>query len=151
LLIPLILSTIIGIISSYVLWTNKNKTTKKKGFIEKSPFNFKPAIKFTILLAIILIVSKVSNDLIGDKGTYITSIIAGLVDTDAITLSIATLSGTSISYNTGMTAVLIACLTNTIVKLLITRTVGSKELFKKMLLNYILMSLPLIVFIFLGF
>ncbi len=150
LFVPLLSSTLIGMTYSFFV-LRKNESTSTKDFINSSPFNFGPAIKFTIFLAIILIFSKITSDLIGEGGIYITSFLAGLVDTDAITLSMATLSGSSISYSIGETAILIACLTNTIIKLLLARSLGSKELFKKMRPSFLLMIIPLVLFILLTF
>ncbi|MBN1923505.1 MAG: MgtC/SapB family protein [Nanoarchaeota archaeon] len=148
--VPLISSMILGLTYSFFKWrTTKNVNSAE--FVKTSPFNFRPAIRFTIFLAVILLVSKAANDLIGDAGSYIASVFAGLVDTDAITLSMATLSGSSINYNTGVNSVLLACLTNTIVKLLLSRSVGSKQLFRRLVIVYALMLLPLILFILLSF
>ena len=119
--------------------------------IHESPFNFIPALKFTALLAVILLVSKLGNDFFGQAGTFITSTLAGFVDTDAITLSMASLSGAGISYTTGSISILLACITNTLVKLFIAASVGGKELLKKVIINFGLMIIPLIIFIFLIF
>jgi uncharacterized membrane protein (DUF4010 family) len=150
LIIPLVLPTLIGGVLAYYYWKNKKSTTRTE-LVEKSPFNFIPALKFTLLLAVILLGSKIASDFVGDAGTYVTSVLAGLVDTDAITLSMATLAGDSITFETGRNAVLIACLTNTLVKLFISWSVGSKNLFKKMAFNYALMITPLLTIIFLTF
>lgn len=150
LIMPLTIPAVIGFITSYLLWKAKNDTTRTE-LVEKSPFNFIPALKFTLLLVLIFLISTLGNTYFGDSGTYLTSILAGLVDTDAITLSMASLAGDSLTYSTAGTAILLACITNTIVKLFITWSVGSRELFKKMLLNYGIMMLPLIIFILLIF
>ncbi|PIU62764.1 hypothetical protein COS83_01885 [archaeon CG07_land_8_20_14_0_80_38_8] len=149
LIIPLVLSAVTGIIISFTMSRGGNNTNAR--IIHESPFNFIPALKFTALLAVILLVSKLGNDFFGQAGTFITSTLAGFVDTDAITLSMASLSGAGISYTTGSISILLVCITNTLVKLFIAASVGGKELLKKVIINFGLMIIPLIIFIFLIF
>lgn len=150
LLPPLLITCLIGLIITYFTWKSTDLSIKKS-VIEKSPFNFLPALKFTLLLAMILITSEVTYELIGSSGAYITSVLGGLMDTDAVTVSMASLSGASLSYKLGRNAVIIACLTNSVVKLLIVKSSGDSRLFKKVLLNYSIMLIPLIIFILLTF
>lgn len=145
LLVPLISAGIVGAIIPFILKAKKVKETKTE-LVEKSPFNFIPAIKFTVLLAIILFVSNIIITTLGEQGMYITSIFAGLFDTDAITLSIASLAGTTINYAVAINSILIAAVTNMVVKLILTRILGRKELFNKILLNYTIMTSVLILF-----
>jgi len=147
LLFPFSLSFLIGLLTS-LYYLRKKKVNAKEDLVTSSPFNILPALKFTLLLAIILIVSKLAITYLGDRGLYITSVFAGLVDTDAITLSTSTLVNEGqVGLDIGANVVMLACLTNTLVKLGITRLSGSKKLFRKMLINYVLIISPLIIFL----
>ncbi|MFC2036916.1 MgtC/SapB family protein, partial [Chloroflexota bacterium] len=58
-----------------------------------NPFELGPAIKFGILYAVVLLVAKVAQYYFHDAGVYVASVVAGLTDVDAITLSMAELAG----------------------------------------------------------
>jgi len=93
----------------------------------KDPFRIWPALKLGVFFALILSISKLAVMYFGDAGIYATSIIAGLADVDAITLSMATLSKTSINANTATVAITLAAMTNMLVKLSIAYVLGTKE------------------------
>ena len=69
-----------------------------------------------------------ANDYFGDKGTLISSALAGISDIDAVSISIAKLTGISISLPLAEVAILIACLSNTLVKLGLGCYLGSPQL-----------------------
>jgi uncharacterized membrane protein (DUF4010 family) len=83
-----------------------------------NPFELGPAIKFGILYAVILIVAKAAQFYFAEAGLYAAAAIAGLADVDAITLSMAELAGTegSIGIPTAARAVVLAVISNTLVK-----------------------------------
>jgi uncharacterized membrane protein (DUF4010 family) len=149
LLLPLILCALIGLsISLFDIRKNRASSTSNNAqIITESPFNLLPAIKFTLFIAVILIASRFLNNTFGESGIYFASMLAGLIDTDAITLSLASLVNSSLSIQIGIVAIIIAVLTNSIIKLLFVKTQGSKNLFKKMIPRYIISSVPLILFV----
>lgn len=100
-----------------------------------NPFELGPAIKFGILYAVILIVAKVAEFYFQDTGLYVASALAGLTDVDAITLSMAQLAGAEggIAIPTGARAVVLAAISNTVVKGGIAVTAGSKTLRRALL------------------
>jgi len=89
------------------------KTTSSEVFKFQSPFNLVPALKFGILFALILFVSKFARDYFGEAGTYLISFVSGIVDVDAITVSMAQ---DSIPENAAVLAITIAAMTNTLAK-----------------------------------
>jgi uncharacterized membrane protein (DUF4010 family) len=93
----------------------------------RDPFRIWPALKLGVFFALILLISKLAVIYFGDAGIYATSIIAGLADVDASTLSMATLSKTSINANTATVAITLAAMTNMLVKLSIAYVLGTKE------------------------
>lgn len=98
----------------------------------KDPFRLFPALKFGVLFAGILLLSKLASTYFGDAGIYAASIISGLADVDAIALTMATLAETSISPHLAATAITIATMTNTLVKLAIAFVMGSREFGRSM-------------------
>ena len=57
-----------------------------------NPFQLKPALTFGALYALILVAANATRMYFGETGVYVSSILSGLADVDAITLSMAELS-----------------------------------------------------------
>ena len=77
-----------------------------------------------------------ANNVFGEEGIYVASGIAGLSDVDAITISVSKLAMGSISMISAQNAILIATLSNTLVKIGISLWAGSQELRKYIFLGY---------------
>jgi uncharacterized membrane protein (DUF4010 family) len=116
-----------------------------------NPFELGPAIKFGLLYALVLLVTKAAELYIGEKGIYLTSFLAGLADVDAITLSISDLTrtGGSVSLLTGRAGIILAAISNTASKGILVFALGTKTLKLRVLPAIILILLIGLVFIFL--
>jgi len=100
----------------------------------RNPFRLGPAITFGALYAVILVVTSAADTYFGDAGIYVSSVVAGLADVDAITLSMAQLQGRSeISARAATRAILIAGAANTVLKGGIVAVTGSRSLRRAML------------------
>jgi len=115
-----------------------------------NPFELGPAIKFGLIFALVLFVTKAAEVYIGEKGLYFTSFLAGLADVDAITLSIADLtkSGQGIALSTGRTAIILAAISNTAAKGVLVFSLGSRSLRKYIWPVMVIMLAIGLVFIF---
>ena len=99
----------------YLLFSQKPGETADVKF--SNPFNLTSAIKFGLLYGAILLISHVAQLYWGDTGVFLSSIISGLADVDAITLSMAELSSTGdVSLNTASQAIVLAAMSNTLAK-----------------------------------
>ncbi len=115
--------TAVAIISILFLWfhsksshSKKNNETTEEINLE-NPFSLGPAIKFAFFFVAILFVAKVAKIYLGDKGLYLASMVSGLADVDAITMSIAEQTkGSFLAYNVGAIGITIAVVANSIVK-----------------------------------
>ena len=115
--------TIAAAAAVLVLWIRSNRQSKKNGegaseaIRLSNPFSLGPAIKFALFFVGILFVAKFANIYLGDKGLYLASLVSGLADVDAITLSITeqTQSGQLTSL-VGAIGITIAVVSNSIVK-----------------------------------
>lgn len=148
--LPLIAMGLTSYLSAYILSNQKNSsiTNKKpKQEIEyKQPFNIITAIKFGSFFIFIIFVAKLAQIIAGANGIYFASILSGLADVDAITLSMASLSKTGeVMINVATLAIILAVSSNTIVKASMTYVLGNKEYSKKIILiSAITLSLGLI-------
>jgi uncharacterized membrane protein (DUF4010 family) len=120
--LPLGLMGILGYTSAFALYVRKKKKKVVKGDkIEKvkfkQPFNIWTALKFGVFFVVIIFVAKIAQILAGSTGIYIASILSGLADVDAITLTMASLSGLGqISSKVAATSIILAASSNTLVK-----------------------------------
>jgi uncharacterized membrane protein (DUF4010 family) len=104
-----------------------------------NPFELRPAITFGLLFGLILLVARAAQLYLGDTGVYISSFVSGLADVDAITLSMAELSGSGeLSVNIAARAIVIAIMANTLVKGGIVLTSGSVSIRRALLPGFLL-------------
>lgn len=98
------------------LWMHRGQE-EKEPFVEiKNPFNITTALKFGAFLALILFLSTAMKELFGDEGIYLLSVLSGLMDVDAITLSLSRLAIEDISEDVAVFGIILAAMTNTLSK-----------------------------------
>jgi len=118
---PIIAATCAGILGCAILWRlqskRKHDTTDDMTAVEsKNPLELSAALKFGILFGAILFIAKAAMVYTGDAGIYLSSVLAGLTNVDAITLSLSDLASTSIEPVTAARGIILATASNTIVK-----------------------------------
>ena len=94
----------------------------------KNPLNFGTAIKFALFFAAVMLLVKYSSENFGESGTYIAGAISGVTDVDAITLSMAKMAKNGGSSSVAVNTILLAALSNTLVKFGIVLALGSRNL-----------------------
>ncbi len=140
LFVPVAIIATVGVITSIIMWRSTEKTQIESIKIN-NPFKIFTAIKFGIIFAVILFVSKASLVFFGNAGIYFTSLIGGFADVDAVALSIAQLAGNNLSGALAVRLIIIAMLSNTVVKALITVFLGCSDLKKYTIVGF----LPMII------
>jgi uncharacterized membrane protein (DUF4010 family) len=90
-----------------------------------NPFELRKAVQFGAFFVFILIASRWATDTLGDTGTYLTGLLAGLTDVDAITLTMSNLvkAGT-MEPAVATRTIVIAVASNTVVKAVMSVTLG---------------------------
>jgi uncharacterized membrane protein (DUF4010 family) len=81
-----------------------------------NPLQLKTALQFGALLGMILILSTALKEWFGDQGIYILALLSGLMDVDAITLSLSKMAQTEISDSVATLGIIISVISNTLVK-----------------------------------
>jgi uncharacterized membrane protein (DUF4010 family) len=122
LLIPFSILAVIGYLFSLKKW---KQCSKEKSFDVniKSPLALRSAFKFLIFFTLILFTSGLAKNYFGDSNAvytfYLIALIAGLIDIDAVVISMASLSMTLpiVAVN----SILIAALSNTLSKWILIR------------------------------
>jgi len=125
--IPLLIFTIAGFIVSLVM--SKKFTNEKHDQIElKNPFRLKSAAFFGVIFGIVIFAAKAGQFYLGSGGIYAASALAGITSVDAIVLSLAKLAGGNVSQEVAVIAIIIATISNNIVKAGISIVSGSDTL-----------------------
>ncbi|MEM3374086.1 MAG: DUF4010 domain-containing protein [Candidatus Woesearchaeota archaeon] len=121
---PMITLSFIGFISSSYLW-KKQKTYQETSINFTSPLMLKPALKFGLFYAIVLIAATILKEIFGSHGILIASLFSGIVDSDTIAIFIS--RHPDIINNLAIAAIVLASSINTITKVIIAKSFGSKE------------------------
>jgi uncharacterized membrane protein (DUF4010 family) len=139
LLMPLGTMALVGFGLAFLFYRRGNKSQKKAKEIEiEQPFALKPALKFGLFFLLVLFVSKITQLAFGQVGIYATSVLSGLADVDAITLSMASLSKSgSVTDFVATTSIILATASNTLVKAGMALMLGNKK-FGKIILGIFL-------------
>lgn len=95
--------------------------------IWKNPFDVGSALRFSILIAIILMISTLVARHYGSEALMSVSAFAGLADVDAITLSLARMQEPLVDLKLAADGVLVAALTNTVMKAVLAGIAGGAE------------------------
>ena len=127
LILPMLSMGVTGVFLAYIIW----KITREKDIDTdiklKNPFSLKPALIFGLLFIAILFLSKIADIYFGSAGIYVTSLISGVADVDAITISMALLAKGTVSQEVAVNAITLAAISNTLVKFLIALFFGSRK------------------------
>jgi uncharacterized membrane protein (DUF4010 family) len=98
-----------------------------------NPFSLWAASQFGLMFAAVLLVVKLTEHFAPAEGLYLVSAIAGTTDVDAITLSMAQYAQQAGREQLAATALVIAVLSNTLVKTALVCTLGSAGLRQRLL------------------
>ncbi|MEK7145790.1 MAG: MgtC/SapB family protein [Patescibacteria group bacterium] len=143
LLIPMISMGATGfLISGYFWFKKKTESSKALEGTElhlHSPFQLSSALKFGLLFASMLFISKFVTTYFGSEALYLTAFFSGFLDVDAITVSMANLTRSNdVMMHEGITAITIAAITNTLTKGGIVVFFGTREVGRRVLLSMLL-------------
>ena len=139
--LPLLIAGVVGL--GYCGYLALAQRTRETGDVDfANPFELGPAVKFGLLYAAILLIAKAAQLYLGNTGVYLSSIVAGLTDVDAITLSLSQLSSggaSALDLVTAARGIVFACISNTAVKGGIVLASGSRELRRALLPGFVAM------------
>ncbi len=110
---------------SYFIW--KGTASAKEKIELASPLTLKPALKFAGIFALVLAFLKLAQVYLSSHGVYLVSFLSGLAETDAITISLSQLAGTSLPLETAGRGVIIAVIANVVAKMGIVLFFGEQK------------------------
>ncbi|OOG78063.1 hypothetical protein B0E43_02835 [Algoriphagus sp. A40] len=133
--IGLVFLSAIGI-TLFIFFKRQNQKNTETEIPLKKPLDLKNALVFGVIYSVILLVVSYANENLGESGTLVSSAVAGFSDIDAITISISKMTGVKLDLGIAALAILIASISNTLVKMGIGIYAGSKTLRKNLLIGY---------------
>ncbi|HSH02338.1 MAG TPA: MgtC/SapB family protein [Anaerolineae bacterium] len=150
--LPVVAGMVTGLLYCGYLYYTASRDKSTSDIDLSNPFELGPAIQFSLLYAIVLVLSRAGEMYFGNTGIYISSVISGLADVDAITLSMAELSqqGGSITTATASRAIVLAAVSNTVVKTGIVITAGSAGIRRAILPGAAIMVITALLVAFLA-
>lgn len=131
-ILPILAEFIIMAACCAVLFYLINKDEESDEMPEpKNPAQFKSALVFGLLYGVILLAVAFTKEEFGNNALYAVSVISGLTDVDAITLSLSQLmKGGSLETETGWRLILLASLSNLLFKGIMAAVLGTSQLTK---------------------
>lgn len=130
-ILPFIVLFIFMALLSVALFYTINKEKNASEMPEpKNPAQFKSALFFGILYGLILLAVAFTKEEFGDSGLYIVSVIGGLANKDAITLSLSQLIKGGVGVSLGWKLIMTAVISNMVFKVIIASVLGNRQLTK---------------------
>ena len=126
-MMPMLVLAAVGYILSFFIFKNRKAEPKVN---LSSPLAFKPAVAFGIFFVVVIIISRFVQAYVGDAGILLFAFIAGLVEVDAINITLATLAISTITPTLAIHGIILAAVANTISKWFLSKTLGTSALVK---------------------
>jgi uncharacterized membrane protein (DUF4010 family) len=114
--VPMLAMALVGLVACAFLYRHSTQHRTGEPLELKNPVSLSSAFEFALLFAAVLAGSKAASHYLGSAGVYGAALLAGTADMDAIALSMADLAGDQVALPVAATAVVLAGVTNTLVK-----------------------------------
>lgn len=138
--VPLMVMTLAGLGSAAVLRRTQPEESDAPPTLA-NPLNFRIALQFAVLYALVRWLVVWANVRFGDAGTYVAGAVAGITDVDAVTLGMSRLAMDPVWEQQAVVTILLAALVNTMVKHFIVLVVGGRALWRAVTPGFIAMEL----------
>ena len=90
----------------------------------QNPFELRVVLEFGALLAVIMAAAKLLSSWSGANGAIVLAAVSGLIDVDAISISLARLAPQALAPNSAVYAILVAVVANSLTKIVLGTTAG---------------------------
>lgn len=109
------------------------------------PLDLQGALFFGLIYTVILLMVDYANEHLGQQGLLISSALSGLSDIDAITITVSKMAGKHLDLSLAAKALLMATISNTLIKMGIGIWAGSKSLRSLLLAGYSIILLAALI------
>lgn len=149
LIVPILVMTILIYIPAIYIWYLHREPVRESVDLKQNPLELSTALTFGAILCGIILASYLLRDWFGSMGIYILSMLSGMTDVDAITLTLARQSSqVPLAEGIGLLteaslAILIAAATNSVVKATLASVLSNSTLWR-------LVTIPILIAILAG-
>ncbi len=112
----------------FFYWRSSDDNAVDVGSSLKNPLDLRSALAFGVLLAVILVLGKGLQEWTGSGGVLALAAASGVMDIDAITLSLAKLGREGLATRVVVPGLFIAAAVNSLVKAGLAATIGGREI-----------------------
>jgi uncharacterized membrane protein (DUF4010 family) len=127
--IPLLVLGLIPIVIALILIKQGIQTKSNDIPIKLSnPVELGLALQYALILITLSLLIQASQQWFGETGVYLISGLSGLADVDSVSISLARAVNQTMPLSVAQIGIFIALFSNTIVKVILTRLIGGKEL-----------------------
>lgn len=130
-ILPLTLGAITAIVGALIVAYRAGKSTQSEAFDAGSPDALGAAIRFVVIVAVMLLLAHYAQVFAGEVGLILSGLLSGAVDVDAATVSASRLSGSQVqeaSAAAGAASIAVAIAANSFVKSGIAYSLGTRAL-----------------------
>ncbi|VAW60077.1 FIG01200667: hypothetical protein [hydrothermal vent metagenome] len=134
LIVPMAVMTLLILSFAAVVWHKKSSQPLDELTQLKNPLELKPALFFSGLLIVVILLGKTAIYFFGDAGLYILAAVSGIADVDPINLTISRMSSVDLSLDVAVLGIIIATTSNTMVKAVLALSIGGQALVTRVFL-----------------
>lgn len=127
LLLPMLAMFTVMLAGAAFFWRQHRGVETIEEFPVTRPLEIAMAIKFGLLLVGIILLAKGLQLWLGETGVYLLGVLSGVVDVDAVTLSLARMSRFDLADDVAVRGIVLAAMTNTAVKAALVFIIGGRE------------------------
>jgi uncharacterized membrane protein (DUF4010 family) len=106
-----------GLVAAWLLARGQGTNPEAEAAVMANPFSLPAALFFAALYTLVLLVVRGARELLGARGMYLAAALSAVADVDAPTVAFARLGPVGEDWRGPATAIVIAVMSNTIVKL----------------------------------
>lgn len=128
LVLPVTTMTTVTFAAAGLAWGRTGNKELPADLELQNPFQLLMAVRFGVFLAAVLLLSRLLVAYLGDEGVYYLAAASGVADVDAITLSLSRMSADELPRRVAGLGIIIAAVTNGVVKSAIAVAVGGKAI-----------------------
>jgi len=136
---------------AFWLWKGVSECHLSHNTQHAGSFELKTAFGFGLVLTAIMFFSYALKAWMGDSGIYLLAFFSGISDVDAITLTLSNMVQKTLALEVATGAILLAVITNTLVKAILAFVFGDKEMVRFVTLIFIGIVLSGVISFFIVF
>lgn len=105
-------------------WLRADRTQHPDGISLSNPVELKFALGFGAVLALVTLLITGTRELLGEQALLGVAVISGVVNVDAVTISLSRMSHAGVPGSTALTGIVLAAATNNLAKAVIATSIG---------------------------